>query len=57
MKQQGESRLANAAQRMLALLVFVVLGIMVWLAHSGRFDRQVNQVAHWMQHHYDALLH
>jgi hypothetical protein len=57
MTRRKGSRSADAMQRMLALLVFVVLGVMVWLAHSGRYDRQVNQVAHWMHHHYDALLH
>ena len=57
MTQQGGSRRDNFTQRMLALLVFVVLGVMVWLAHSGRYDRQVSQAARWMQQHYDALLH
>ena len=57
MKQQGRSRRDGFMQRVLALLVFVVLGVMVWMAYSGRYDRQVNHVARWMHQHYDALLH
>jgi hypothetical protein len=51
------NRVANAMQRMLVLLVFAVVAAMIWAAHSGRYDRQVNQVATWLHRHYAALMH
>jgi hypothetical protein len=57
MSRPRGNRIANAAQRVLVLLVFVVMGAMVWAAHSGRYDRQVNHVATWLHRHYAALMH
>ena len=42
-------------QRLLALLVFVVLGVLLWLAYSGRYDHEVNRVAAWLHAGFDAL--
>jgi hypothetical protein len=42
-------------QRLLALLVFVVLGVLLWLAYSGRYDGEVNRVARWLHTGFDAL--
>jgi hypothetical protein len=57
MSRPRGNRIANATQRVLVLLVFVVMAAMVWAAHSGRYDRQVNQVATWLHQHYAALMH
>jgi hypothetical protein len=56
MNRRSDSRLSNALQRMLALLIFAVIAAMVWLAHTGRYDHQVDQLASWLHRHYDALL-
>lgn len=48
-------RFAGAGQRALALLVFVVLGCLIWLAWTGRYDREVNRVADWMRAQWHAL--
>ena len=42
-------------QRLLALLVFVVLGVLLWLAYSGRYDGEVNRLAGWLHMGFDAL--
>ena len=50
-------RFVGAGQRLSALLVFVVIAAMFWAARSGRYDREVNQLAHWMKTHWEALVH
>lgn len=50
------SRLAGAGQRLLALLVFVVLGYLVWLAYTGQYDREVNRVAGWLRTQWQSLV-
>ena len=60
MKSQPTGRrphFAGIGQRILALLVFVVLGYLIWLAYTGRYDLEVNRVAGWMHAHWNALLH
>jgi hypothetical protein len=47
---------ASAGQRMLSLLVFVVFAALIWVAWSGRYDREVNRVAGWMRTHWHALV-
>lgn len=49
-------RFAGLGQRILALLVFVVLGYLIWLAYTGRYDSEVNRVAGWMRAHWHALV-
>ena len=44
-------------QRMLALLVFVVLGVLLWLAYSGRYDAEVNRLARWLHAGADTVRH
>jgi hypothetical protein len=51
------NRIANATQRVLVLLVFVAMAAMIWAAHSGRYDRQVNHLATWLHRHFEALMH
>jgi len=48
-------RFAGLGQRILALLVFVVLGYLIWLAYTGQYDREVNRVAGWMRAQWHAL--
>lgn len=48
-------RFAGAGQRVLALLVFVVLGYLIWLAYTGQYDREVNRFAGWLRTHWHAL--
>ncbi len=50
-------RFAGTGQRVLALLVFLVLGYLIWLAYTGRYDREVNRFAGWMRSHWNALTH
>jgi hypothetical protein len=52
-RRSGES----FGQRLLALLVFVVLGVLLWLAYSGRYDGEVNHLAAWLHHGFDTLRH
>ena len=42
-------------QRLLALLVFSVLGVLLWLAYSGRYDHEMHRFAGWLQAGFDAL--
>ena len=44
-------------QRLLALLVFAVLGVLLWVAYSGRYDGEVNRVAAWLRAGFEALRH
>jgi len=32
-----------------------VLGALLWLAYSGRYDGEVNRLAHWLHGGFDAL--
>ncbi len=45
----GNTRLASLGQRLLSLLVLAVFAYLIWLAVTGRFDHEVNRVAHWLQ--------
>ena len=47
---------ASLGQRVLSLLVFAVFAALIWAAWSGRYDREVNQVANWLQAHWNALV-
>ncbi|GAA4857743.1 hypothetical protein [Luteimonas vadosa] len=51
----GHARFAGAGQRLLVLLVFAVFAGLVWLAWSGRFDAEVQQVAAWLSDRYASL--
>ena len=42
-------------QRLLALLVFIVLGVLLWLAYSHRYDGEINRLAAWLHAGFDAL--
>lgn len=55
MAQRSATRRANALQRLLPLLLFIVIAAMIWAAHSGRYDHAVNHVANWLQRHAVAL--
>ena len=51
LRRSGES----LGQRLLALLVFAVLGVLLWLAYSGHYDGEVNRVARWLHAGFDTL--
>ena len=51
LRRSGES----LGQRLLALLVFATLGVLLWLAYSGRYDHEVNRLAGWLHAEFDAL--
>lgn len=40
---------ASFGQRLLSLVVLGVFAYLIWLAVTGRFDHEVNRVAHWLQ--------
>jgi len=46
---------ANAGQRLFALLIFAVLGYLIWLAVTGQYDTEVNRFADWLRESYEAL--
>lgn len=50
-RRSGES----PAQRLLALFVFIVLGVLLWLAYSGRYDHEIDRLARWLHAGVDAL--
>ncbi|HSR64503.1 MAG TPA: hypothetical protein VLM17_02710 [Xanthomonadaceae bacterium] len=50
-RRSGES----VGQRLLALVVFIVLGVLLWLAYSGRYDHGIGRIAAWLRAHYDLL--
>jgi hypothetical protein len=45
----------NLGQRLLALLVFMVLAVLLWLAYSHRYDAEINRLAAWLHAGFDAL--
>jgi hypothetical protein len=45
----------NLGQRLLALLVFAVLGVLLWLAYSHRYDAEINRFAAWLHTGFNAL--
>jgi hypothetical protein len=49
-------RFATTAQRVVSLLVLAVFAGLIWLAWSGRFDREINQISAWMRSLYHALM-
>lgn len=51
----GKPRSANVGQRLFALFVFAVLGYLIWLAVTGRYDTEVDRVAAWLHRQYAAL--
>lgn len=48
-------RFAGTGQRVLSILVLAVFAGLVWVATSGRFDREINQMSTWMQERYQAF--
>jgi hypothetical protein len=57
MNRRAANRRANALQRALPLLLFIVIAAMIWVAHSGRYDHAINHVANWLHRHVDAIVH
>ena len=45
----GNLGFASLGQRLLSLVVLGVFAYLIWLAVNGRFDQEVNRVAHWLQ--------
>lgn len=45
----GNLGFASFGQRLLSLVVLGVFAYLIWLAVTGRFDHEVNRVAHWLQ--------
>lgn len=60
MKNQNPSgrrlRFASTGQRLASLLVLAVFAGLIWLAWSGRYDTEINQIAAWLREHYRALV-
>jgi hypothetical protein len=50
-------RFASVGERLMASLVFAVIAALIYVAMSGRYDREVDRVAHWMKSHWEALVH
>ena len=45
----------GVGQRLLALGVFAVFAVLVWLAYSGRYDAAIGRIAAWLHHPLDAI--
>lgn len=60
MKNQNPSgrrlRFAGTGQRLASLLVLAVFAGLIWLAWSGRYDTEINQISAWLREHYRALV-
>ena len=52
----GHIRFASLTQRLLSGVVVLTLAVLIWLAWSGRYDREVNRLAAWFGQQYDALV-
>lgn len=50
-------RFASVGERLMATMVFAVIAGLIWVAMSGRYDREVGGVARWMQSHWEAMTH
>ena len=51
----GRARRDGIGQRLLALCVFAVFGVLLWLAYSGRYDTEIDRIAAWLHSHFDAI--
>lgn len=56
-KSAGRKQSGNLGQRVLALLVLVFMGYLIWLAMTGRYDAHVDHFATWLHRHYESLRH
>lgn len=48
---------AGIGQRLLTTVVLVVFATLIWLAWTGRYDREINTFANWLQRQYDTIVH
>ena len=46
---------ANVVRRLIALLVLILFGYLIWLAYTGKYDMRINQIAAWLHRHVEAL--
>ena len=49
-------KFATTGQRLLSMLVLGVFVALLYAAWSGRYDREVNQLAGWMRTQWHALV-
>jgi hypothetical protein len=56
-KDRARRNGGGIGQRLLALCVFAMFGVLVWLAYSGRHDATINRMAAWLRHGVDAIVH
>jgi hypothetical protein len=52
----GHMRFASLTQRLLSGVVLLTLAALIWLAWSGRYDREVNRLAAWFSQQYHAIV-
>jgi hypothetical protein len=50
-------RPSNLGQRLIAALVIALVVYLIWIAHAGKYDVQVNRIALWLHRQFDALRH
>lgn len=48
---------ASTGQRLVVTVVFVVFAALIWAAWTGRYDREINTFASWLQRQYNAIAH
>ena len=48
------TRGGGIGHRLLALGVFAVFAVLVWLAYTGRYDAAIGRIAAWLHHPVDA---
>lgn len=49
-------RFASARQRAFTVLLLLVFVGLILAARSGRYDRQVNEMASWLESRYDRVV-
>ncbi len=49
--------MASPWQRLLSALFLGCFALLIWLAITGRFDHEVNQVTRWLHLHWIKLHH
>jgi hypothetical protein len=52
----GHIKFASLTQRLLSGVVLLTLAGLIWLAWSGRYDREVNRLADWISQQYHAIV-
>lgn len=48
---------ASTGHRLVVTVVLIVFATLIWLAWTGRYDREINTFASWLHRQYNAIIH